>query len=164
MDLKTKGIFIAEWEPDCPPLTPEIIATAERALGYKLPQDYLNALAVHNGGILAKCVYSLPIGADGEPESYGLLLLFGLGGTEGIDRTTDGITRNAVLIKNWRYPQTSVVISHAGDAGWVLDYHLCGPQGEPQVLYVSNRNPSEQVVVKIADRLGTILNALQSRF
>lgn len=40
-----------------PPLTPEIVEAAERQIGYKLPQQYIELLKVQNGGYLR---YRLP--------------------------------------------------------------------------------------------------------
>ena len=40
-----------------PPFTPEILAAVESELGYKLPQSFIELMAVQNGGIFVKTAF-----------------------------------------------------------------------------------------------------------
>jgi hypothetical protein len=113
-----------------PPLTDDLVLTAEQALGYKLPAAYLDLLRIQNGGLPRR--RSVPIGQD-RVEVTGL---FGVGGWHGIDNPDRG---SRAMIREWGYPDAGVVIAPTPSAGHdavILDYSVCGPAGEPRVVHV----------------------------
>jgi hypothetical protein len=129
-----------------PPLTEEMVRSAEAHLGYKLPASYLRLLYVKNGGSpRRKCFPTGEAGwADDHVEVCGIR---GIGGTWGIDSEYRG---NRYLIREWGYPDVGIVIGQtpsAGHDGIMLDYRACGPDGEPRVIHVDTEADEPQVRV-----------------
>lgn len=144
-------LFLDYGPPDCPPLTEEMVARAERRLGYKLPTSYLEVLRVRNGGMLHRRLFRRPA-YDGQPAyDFGVFNLYGIGEPAGIDADEFNVNGEATgeclseaLIRGWNFPNVGVVISFGGHAGYLLDYSLCGPSGEPRIIWAhSERQPVE---------------------
>lgn len=70
----------------------------------------------------------------------------GIGCEDGVD----GETGSQYLIGEWEYPDTGIVFSSEGHTAFMLDYSLCGPQGEPSVIYVDT-DPELEVIPLAAD-------------
>lgn len=68
--------------------------------------------------------------------------LMGIGCEDGID----GEMGSRYLIEEWDYPNIGIVFSTEGHTAFMLDYTLCGPQGEPRVVYVDT-DPELEVFV-----------------
>ncbi len=132
--------------PVCPPLTPEMVKQAEKTLGYKLPQSYLDALQEKNGAYLTCTAFPTDRPTNWANNHVCCQDLKGIGCEDGID----GSTGSQYLIDEWEYPNTGVVISCEGHTAFMLDYSLCGPQGEPSVVYVDT-DPELEVIPLAAD-------------
>ena len=142
-----------DWVGDVPPwheyagpeLTDDLVRAAEQALRYKLPASYLQLLRVQNGGLpRRRCLR----GKDGTVEITGL---FGVGGFYGIDSPERG---SQYMIKEWGYPEVGVLIAPTPSGGHdavMLDYTLCGPQGEPRVIHVQTEGGTPTVTVLAPD-------------
>lgn len=107
-----------------PPLTPDAIAAAERALGVSLPRSFLDLLREQNGGYL-RC--TLPNSVHS--------LLWGIG-----ERYP-----NIVDQRHWldldeaeQPPGAELLVAFDGDGHWYLclDYRHVGPHGEPSVSFI----------------------------
>jgi hypothetical protein len=53
-----------------PPLTPEMVAAAESALGLVLPADFLRLLSIQNGGVVADAWDACPIQSTTSADDY----------------------------------------------------------------------------------------------
>ncbi|MEO7719291.1 MAG: SMI1/KNR4 family protein [Capsulimonas sp.] len=125
----------------CPPLTDEMLGSAERKLGYKLPETYINALLEKNGGYLALDAFPTDRPTNYAPDHVSCSGLFGIGGDDGVD----SVTRSQYLIGEWDYPDVGIVFWSEGHTAFMLDYAKCGPQGEPSVIYVDT-DPELEVI------------------
>ena len=125
----------------CPPLTNEMIVSAETKLGYKLPITYVNALLEKNGGYLVSDAFPTDRPTNWGPDHVSCAGLMGIGCGDGID----GDTGSQYLIDEWSYPDVGIVIWSEGHTAFMLDYSVCGPLGEPNVIYV-NTDPHLDVV------------------
>jgi hypothetical protein len=65
--MKMKALEVRDSEE--PPITPEILAIAEKELGVTLPEGYRQFLLLHNGGCPKKNTYAL-LDSDREAEIY----------------------------------------------------------------------------------------------
>ncbi len=117
-----------------PVLTDAMVAAAEQALGYTLPASYLQLLRVKNGGRpRRRCFPTDDRSADNHVR---IETLFGIGYSWGIDSDEFGSRH---LIRQAGFPEIGVVVALTPTAGHdaiMLDYSVCGPKGEPRVVFV----------------------------
>lgn len=139
-----------------PPLTDVMVTSAERALGYTFPASYLRLLRVKNGGCPRRQCY--PTGGTHWAENHvRLVVLFGIGGSWGIDSDEFG-TRH--MIEQAGLPEIGIVVGMTPTAGHdaiMLDYSVCGAQGEPRVVHV---DPEDNLSAVLAPDLETFLRGL----
>ena len=143
-----------------PPLTEEMIRAAEAALGYKFPKAYLRLLRIKNGGCLKRACFPYPDLDDWPPRYHELSEIYGIGGQWGIDSKEFGSRH---LISDWGYPDVGVVIGMTPTAGhdtFMLDYSVCGPQGEPRVIHVDTESGDKPEVRVLAADFEMFLRGL----
>ncbi len=135
-----------------------LIASVERDLGYKLPDDYIALMKQHNGGIPYATYCPLPAKTEGEPEYIEIAGFFSIGRKKA--NALCGTAGNQLFKEAWHYPDYGVYICDCPSAGFeliLLDYRQCGPDGQPSVAYVdmnSNR------VIPLAPDFATFLQSL----
>jgi len=138
-----------------PPLTEEMIAEAEAALGYRLPQSYLRLIRVKNGGSPKRQAY--PTGKTGWADDHVRVVeILGIGGTW-------GIVGSRHWSREWGYPDVGVVVGETPSAGHdtiMLDYSECGPEGEPRVIHVETETRDAPEVQVLAPDFETFLRGL----
>jgi hypothetical protein len=133
-----------------PVLTEEMVRTAETQLGYKFPKAYVQLIRVKNGGSPKRKCFATgkPDWADDHVEVSGIL---GIGGAWGIDSQQRG---SQFMIREWGYPSVGIFIAHtpsAGHDGIMLDYSVCGRDGEPRVIHVDVEGDEPQVQILAAN-------------
>jgi hypothetical protein len=137
------------------PLSDDMVRAAEATVGFRLPGAYLKLLRERNGGVpIRRCVPTLArtSWADDHIEISGLLGI-------GSERSIDGKLGSAYLIQEWGYPDIGIVICDTPSGGHdtvMLDYRKCGPEGEPQVVYIDDDRtilPLAANFAEFADRL-----------
>jgi hypothetical protein len=148
---------VATWW-DGPSLTFELVKVAEGSLGVKLPQSYIDVLAVRNGGYLHLNSYLAVTGSG--VRRFSIPALMGIGGTHSIDSMRNGVCLSDFLLNQWHYPNLGVVICHFGHAGVVLDYSSSGPFGEPSVKFADVEGWGVLEVSSVANDFATLLSGL----
>lgn len=143
-----------------PPLSGDLVREAQAALGLRLPQAYLAALAVRNGGTPRRRCLRTPFPTSWAPDHFEVRAILGLGGGPwGVDSPEWG---SAYLVREWGYPDIGLVVCATPSGGHdtvMLDYRACGPTGEPAVAYVDeDREPR-----RVADTFADFLAALEPR-
>lgn len=125
----------------CPPLTPAIEAQAELALGYSLPNSYLEVLRSQNGGTLRRQCFPTDFTTSWAPDHLGVEGLLGLGCATGIDSAFG----SSYLISEWDYPSIGVVFAATPSGGHdalMFDYSRVIDVREPSVVYIDeDRRP-----------------------
>lgn len=143
------------------PLTAEMIQAAEKSLGYKLPESYLRLLRIQNGGTPNRCCFPTNVPTSWADDHIEICGIRGIGGEWGIDAVELG---SRAMIQNWGYPNVGIVIGETPSAGHdtvMLDYSLCGPQGEPHVIHVETEDISPTTLV-LAPDFATFIDGLVS--
>ena len=139
-----------------PPLTDAMVASAERTLGYTLPASYLQLLRSKNGGVPRHKCY--PTGGTHWSDNHvRVQVIFGVGDLWGIDSDQFG-SRNA--IQQVGLPEIGIVVGMTPTAGHdaiMLDFSVCGPRGEPRVVFV---DPEDNVSAVLAPDFETFLSGL----
>jgi hypothetical protein len=141
-----------------PPLTSEAVRAAESALGYKLPESYLQLLRVRNGGYPRRRCYPTEVRTSWADDHVRIVTLFGVGFERGID----GEYESRYMIQEWGYPDVGIVIADTPSAGHdavMLDYSECGPRGEPRVIHVETEC-DEPVVTILAPNFESFMRGL----
>lgn len=128
-----------------PPLTPEMVTTAEAQLGIKLPKAYIDLLTQINGGFLVVDWLDHP----NAPDSMQLGHLPGLGHEQGMDAPLG----SKYMSEEWGYPAGLVYVSGDGHTGFFFDYRTCGPMGEPGVVWLDTEcdDPEEYMLTASVD-------------
>lgn len=128
-----------------PPLTDSMAADVERALGYRLPQSYLQLLRVKNGGAPKRQCHPTS-GTSWSDNHVRVTSIFGIGGRWGIDSKEFG-TRH--MIEQAGFPEIGLIVGWTPTAGHdaiMLDYRECGPQGEPRVAHVDAESGDTEIL------------------
>ncbi|MBB5807593.1 hypothetical protein F4560_007361 [Saccharothrix ecbatanensis] len=116
------------------PLTDEAVREAERVLGVVLPAVLIELLRVQNGGgvVSGRSAYPTNTPASWAPDHVPFEGLMGIGSTG--DALT--ILHTPYLVREWGLPERVVLLT--GDGHWwiALDYRVCGPAGEPSVVWL----------------------------
>jgi len=120
------------------PITDELIKATEELLNYKLPQTYIELLKSKNGGSPKNNYFPIP---NSDNNNYVIVNgICGIGGQWGIDSKELG---SRFMIEEWGYPDIGIVFGQCPSAGHdviILDYSLCGKDGEPQILHVDQES------------------------
>lgn len=120
------------------PITDELIKATEESLNYKLPQTYIELLKSKNGGSPKNNYFPIP---NSDNNNYVIVNgICGIGGQWGIDSKELG---SRFMIEEWGYPDIGIVVGQCPSAGHdviMLDYSLCGKNGEPQILHVDQES------------------------
>jgi hypothetical protein len=90
-----------------PPLTEEMIRSAESTLGYKLPDSYVRILRVRNGGAPLRCCLPTVEPTSWAKDHIRVSGIRGIGGKWGIHSDALGSFR---MIQEWGYPNIGVVV------------------------------------------------------
>ena len=142
-----------------PPLTDEMVHAAGTAVGYRLPRAYLDLLFERNGGTPIRRCFPMTEKTSWSDNHIEILGLRGIGGSWGIDNR-DGLG-SADMIAEWRYPEIGVVICEMPSAGHdavMLDYRTCGPEGEPQVVYIGDNRSIHALADNFADFIARLIS------
>jgi hypothetical protein len=136
-----------------PPLTDEMLAIAERRLGVKLPEEYVQLLRIQNGGYTQHLGFPMSQPTTWADDHVPLQELFGIVTDEAID-TAQNVLATGYMTREWGLPPHQVLLS--GDGHWwiTLDYR----RGEiPSVAWIDVECDED---VQIARTFGAFLNGL----
>jgi SMI1-KNR4 cell-wall len=140
-----------------PLLTQKMIAYAEQKLGYKFPEPYLALLKTKNGGNLKRDRLPTASPTSWAVDHIKIDGMRGIGGDYGIDPDND-----ASIADDWGYPKVGFVFCETPTAGHnvvMFDYSLCGPNGNPRVIWVDTYDEPPAVMV-LADDFASFMKKL----
>lgn len=140
-----------------------LVASIQNELGgYRLPVAYVELARIHNGGIVRRCRYPTHEPTGWAEDHIQIAGLYAIGRTAPYSLCGD--TGSRFMQKEWGYPTWGVGIADTPTAGHeqiMLDYRACGPQGEPQVVYVDQE--SDYRVTLLAPDFITFIRGLVPR-
>lgn len=119
------------------PVTPELIASVELALGFRLPAAYVALMRVQNGGIPSRCRFPTTAPTSWADGHVAITGIFGIG--RDMPLALLGAQGSKFMQSEWGYPTFGICICDCPSAGHdmiMLDYRACGPEGEPSVVHV----------------------------
>jgi hypothetical protein len=124
-----------------PAPTDELIASIEAELGYTLPASYIELARIHNGGMIERSCFPMAEPTGWAEDHIRITGLYALGRTA--TWSLCGRLGSTFMESMWDYPPIGVCIADTPTAGHeqiMLDYRACGPDGEPQVVYVDQED------------------------
>jgi len=130
------------WDPEIehlrlPPLTDELVVSAERQLGVTLPFDLLHLLRIQNGGVIADTWDACPADTNFYADDHvPFEHLYGIGPAGQAETMT--LLDTPYLVEEWELPSPVVLLSGQGHYWLALDYRGCGPEGNPPVVWIHN--------------------------
>lgn len=126
------------------PPTEELIASVEEELGYRLPDSYIGLMKLQNGGIPKNTCFPTSEATSWAEDHIAISGIMGIGREKSYSLCGDLGSR--FMIEEWGYPDIGVVICDCPSAGHdvvMLDYRLCGREGEPAVIHVDQEDNYE---------------------
>ena len=142
-----------------PPPTPEMIASVEAELGYRLPASYVQLMQTQNGGLPQRTCFPTMEGTSWAEDHIAITSLAGIGREK--RSSLCGDLGSSFMIEEWGYPALGVYFADCPSAGHdmvALDYRACGPQGEPSVVHVDQE--SDYRITPLAPDFATFIAGL----
>jgi hypothetical protein len=138
-----------------PPLTANMIATAEAILNVKLPTLLIDMLKIQNGGYTKGFAYPMTVKTTWAENHIPLSELFGIV-TNSATETGQNILDTPYMIKEWGLPDKQVLLN--GDGHWwiTLDYRK---SEIPSVRWIDMECDQD---IHVADNFDDFINGLVS--
>ena len=115
-------------------LTKQDVDMVESELGYRLPPSYIELMKIQNGGVPQKNFYLVP---DKNHSAVYLNTIFGLDSTK--EYSLCGGLGSKFRIDEWGYPSYGIYFGDTLSGGhelFLMDYRVCGKDGEPEILLI----------------------------
>lgn len=142
-----------------PPLTKKCIMQAEKQLGYRLPEAYINVLMNSNGVCLPNNCFPVNEQNSWAQDHVYVESINGIGLYNGLGLEE---TNTAEYFQDWGYPDIGLVIGDtpaSGHAVIMLDYRVCGVMGEPSVVFVDTaRRHHKSNIIQLAPCFNDFMN------
>jgi tetratricopeptide (TPR) repeat protein len=143
------------------PPTIEQFAAVEKTLGYKLPESYKWLMRQRNGGIPLNTCHPTETPTSWAFDHAAISGIMGVDPAKKFSLVGDLGSR--FMIEEWGYPDIGIAICECPSAGHdmiFLDYRLCGPQGEPEVVHIDQEQDYE--ITLLADDFESFILGLRS--
>lgn len=139
-----------------PPLTDDILRSAEKKLGVKLPTRLIELLRIQNGGYTKGFVFPMTQRTTWADNHVPLSDLFGIVIDKNI-QSGQNIMDSEYMIKEWGLPENQVLLT--GDGHWWITLDYRGRE-DPIIKWIDGECNEE---VKIADTFDEFIDGLVSQ-
>ena len=144
----------------CPALTVKRIEEAEQEFGHELPLSYIQLKRKHNGGLVNRCRYHVPISKIGYPDMIYITDIMGIG--REVPYSLCGKFGSRFLIESRKHnPDIGIVVCNTtlpGRALVFLDYRNCDDTGESCVTWA---DAQEHIELLLARNFNDFISALE---
>lgn len=143
------------------PVTPDVVLSVERELGYKLPRAYVELARRHNGGMLARNAHPTDAPTSWASDHIAVNGIFSIGSSKPCSLL--GPFGSKFWQAEWEYPEIGVYFADCPSGGHdmlCLDYRGCGPSGEPEVVHIDQESDFE--ITFVADDFESFIRGLVS--
>ncbi len=145
------------------PLSADQVTSVERTLGYKLPRAYVELMTFQNGGIPKKTNHRTKTRTTWAADHIAITGIFSIGSRH--PYSLCGTRGSKFWMDEWGYPPIGVYFADCPSAGHdmlCLDYRICGPDGEPQVVHVDQER--DYSITLVAETFESFIRGLESDF
>jgi hypothetical protein len=142
------------------PLTPDLLASVEQALKYKLPASYVALMQTQNGGIPKRTNHRTTESTTWAEDHIAITGIYGIAHVKTCSLCGD--VGSQFWTDEWGYPPIGVYFADCPSAGHdmvCLDYRECGPAGEPKVVHVDQG--SDYKITFVADNFESFIRRLE---
>ena len=149
----------AKKEYQSAPFDRELIRTLEEELGFKLPDSYIQLMAVQNGGIPVNDCFPTAVPTGWAPDHAAISGIYGIGYEKAC--SLGGEFGSRFWIEDWNYPDIGIAICDTPTAGHdmiFLDYRACGPKGNPAVVHIDQED--EYAITPLAPDFESFIRGL----
>lgn len=131
-------------------LTDDMVTNAEKKLGVKLPNSYIELCKIQNGGYITYNAFptSVPTGWADDHVSVEYI--------NGID--DEGILSSSYYIEEWELPKDILLICGDGHSWIAMDYRHT--KEEPPIIFVDLEWGEDIFILKLAPNFKTFLDGL----
>ena len=161
--------FAAFWEPSVyanreyvgSPVTNAMVQRVETALGYKLPESYLEFMRHQNGGIPYATNHRTKESTSWAEDHVAITGMYAIGDTP--NNSLLGEYGSAFWVSEWGYPPIGIYFADCPSAGHdmlCLDYRDCGSSGESKVVHVDQE--WDYKTTPVADCFEAFVRGLES--
>ena len=134
----------------CPALTDEMIVEVEREFQHKLPASYIQLMRMHNGGLVNRCRYRVPMPKSGCPDTVYITDIMGIG--REVPYSLCGSFGSRFLVETRKHnPNIGIAICNTtlpGRALVFLDYRSCDEFEEPCITWADAQAHIELLLAK----------------
>ena len=145
-EIDIRKLLIKDETYTFPPFSDEELKETEKAIGWKLPQSYIELLKIQNGGMIN---YN-------EFEESWLSSIYGISSDmNGLAAMYDN------WINEWEYPNIGIPFGETQSAGhdmYFMDFGTVDENGEPRIVLIDNEMDNSIAVV--ADNLEEFLTKI----
>ena len=144
-----KNIWDTEYETKAPVTDTEVIE-AEKKLGIKLPESYIELCKIHNGGSIIYDSFptSVPTGWADDHVSVTSIA--------GIDE--EGILSSSYYIEEWELPQNIVLLE--GDGHWWIAMDYRERNENPSIIYIDLEADVDPFILELAPDFKSFVEGL----
>jgi len=142
------------------PITPEIVTSIEKALGYKLPNAYIELMKTQNGGMPNKTCHRTAESTSWAEDHVAITGIFSIGRKK--RHSLCGSFGSQFWIDQWKYPAVGVYFADCPSAGHdmlCLDYRECGSEGEPKVVHIDQE--CDYKITLVAENFESFIRGLE---
>lgn len=121
-----------------------VVRSIEQELGYKIPAAYIALMESQNGGTPSRTSFPTEEATSWAEDHIAITDIHGI--RRDRSHSFGGGLGSRFMIEEWGYPDLGIVICDCPSAGHdvvMLDYRLCGPEGEPSVVHVDQEDDYE---------------------
>lgn len=126
----------------------KLVKSVQEELGFKLPDTFIELMRMHNGGMVNRCWYPINFPAETYQDYIQITHLLGIGceapyslcgrfGSRFLLEDKGGLASAGIAFANCISPSRAILI---------LDYRVCGTDGEPCVTYINSQTHEETVI------------------
>ena len=145
-EIDIRKLLIKDERYTFPPFSDEELKETEKAIGWKLPQSYIELLKIQNGGMINYNEFE---------ESW-------LSSIYGISSDMNGLVdMYDNWINEWEYPNIGIPFGETQSAGhdmYFMDFGTVDENGEPRIVLIDNEMDNSITVV--ADNLEEFLTKI----
>lgn len=155
------SFWSSSFDPPNPPLTDDLIRSAESALGVSLPRSYCELLRQTNGGYVNEQL--VRVGSSQIPDALSGYISDGfvsVGSISGIGDGSDAdgdILTSSYLIREWGLPERLVLLDGDGHSWVALDYRNHDGNDPPIIYIESDSGASIELARTFADFISSFI-------
>ncbi|RST61192.1 SMI1/KNR4 family protein [Siminovitchia terrae] len=131
-------------------LTNEMVTNAEKMLGVKLPNSYIELCKIQNGGYITYDAFPTSVPTGWADDHVGVDYINGI--------EEEGILSSNYYIEEWELPNDILLL--CGDGHWWIAMDYRNTKEEPPIIYVDLEWGEDTFILELVPNFKTFLEGL----